>query len=182
MSLRLRALELHLPGWIARRELRRLFNETASAFGCEPPDVRGLARRALLDGYVAFSAARVERALAGDADLEVVSRRMWERAYVMGASLRRRLGVRSRSEEVRAARLAYRMIGIDLRADARGRVLVERCAFAERYSPNVCRVMFALDAGLVAGLTRGGTLAFSERITEGRPRCLARICWEGTRS
>ena len=179
MSLRLRALELHLPGWITRSALRRLFEETAFAFGCEPEDVRGLGRRELLERYAAFSAACAERALAGGGDLDDVSRRMFRNASAMGASLRRRLGVRSRSDEVRAARLAYRMIGVDLRADERGRVVVNRCAFAERYSPALCRVMSALDAGLISGLTRGGALAFSERITEGRPRCLARISWEG---
>lgn len=182
MSLRLRALELHIPGWVARPALRRLFEETASAFGCEPVDVRGLGRRELLERYATFSAGCAERALALDGDLDAVSRRMWRNASAMGASLRRGLGVRSRSDEVRAARIAYRIIGIDLRADERGRVVVERCTFAERYSPAVCRVMSSLDAGLIAGLTRGGALAFSERITEGRPRCLARISWDGARS
>ena len=179
MSLRLRALELHLPRSMARSALRRLFAETAAAFGREAPDVHGLGDRELLDRFVGFSASCAERTPARDADL--VSSRMWESAYAMGASLRRGLGVRSRSEEVRAARLAYRMIGIDLRADEHGSVVVRRCAFAERYSPAVCRVMSSLDAGLVAGLTRGGRLAFSERITEGMPRCLARITWEGAR-
>lgn len=180
MSLRLRALELYLPEWVTRSALRRLFADTASAFGCEVPDVSRLDHRELLERYVAFSAACAERSPGRDAEL--VSGRMWASTYAMGASLRRRLGVGSRSEEVRAARLAYRMIGIDLRADERGRVVIERCAFAQRYSPAVCRVMSSLDAGLVAGLTGGGALAFSERITEGRPRCLAQISWEGARS
>ena len=35
---------------------------------------------------------------------------------------------------------------------------VDRCAFAERYSPPVCRLMSSLDAGLIAGLTDGGRL------------------------
>jgi hypothetical protein len=71
------------------------------------------------------------------------------------------------------------MIGIDLRAHPSGHVVVSRCAFASSYSPQVCRLMSSLDAGLVAGLTRGGRLTFSERLTEGRPRCIARIRWEG---
>ena len=51
MSLPLLALELHLPGWVARSALLRLFAETAAAFGCEPPDLRGLSHRELLDRY-----------------------------------------------------------------------------------------------------------------------------------
>jgi hypothetical protein len=182
VSLRLRALELYIPGWMARSALRRLFEETASAFGCEPPNVRGLDRRMLLERYVAFSAGCAERALAGDGDLDAVSRRMWRAAFAMGASLRRQLRVRSRGDEIRAARIAYRMIGIDLRSDARGHVAVVRCSFAGRYSPAVCRVMSSLDAGLIAGLTGGGILTFSERITERSAHCLAQISWEGARS
>jgi hypothetical protein len=178
MSLRLRALELYMPEVVARSALRRLFEATAAAFGCEPEGVDGLDRRALLERYVSFTSRCAERALIGHTDLDTVSRRMWAHAYALGASFRRRLGVRSRADALRAARIAYRMIDIDLRADERGDVTVDRCAFAERYSPEVCRLMSALDAGLVAGLAEGGRLAFSERITEGRPRCLAKISWQ----
>ena len=178
MSLRLRALELHVPDIVARSALRRLFDATASAFGREPVDLDAMDRRALLERYVSFTARCAEQTLSDNTQLELVSRRMWENAYTLGESIRRRLGVRTRAEALRAARIAYRMIGIDLRADRHGHVVVDRCTFAERYSPQICLVMSALDAGLIAGLTRGGRLAFSERITEGRPRCLARIAWQ----
>lgn len=179
MSLRLRALELHVPGWVARSALRRLFGATASAFGRDPESVDGLDRRALLERYASFTARYAEQALADDTHPDDVPRRMWANANTLGRSLRRRLGVRTREEALRAARVAYRIIGIDLRADQHGHVLVERCAFAEWYSPPMCRLMSSLDAGLIAGLTDGGRLTFSERITEGRPRCLARISWQG---
>jgi hypothetical protein len=39
--------------------------------------------------------------------------------------------------------------------------------------------MSCLDAGLIAGLTRASRMTFTERITEGRPKCIARIVWEG---
>jgi hypothetical protein len=179
VSLRLRALELHIPEWVARSALRQLFEATASAFGCDPVDVRGMTRRELLERYAAFTTRYAEAALTGRSEADAVSRRMWNNAYDLGESLRRRLGVRTRTEALRAARVAYRMLAIDLRADQQGNVVVDRCAFAPWYSPGVCRLMSSLDAGLVAGLTQGGRLAFSERITEGRPRCLARISWKG---
>jgi len=178
MSLRLRALELHVPEFVARSALHRLLEATAAAFGRDPEDVDGLDRRTLLVQYASFTARCAEQALADQMDLDVVSRRMWAHAYALGESFRRRLGVRTRADALRAARVAYRMIGIDLRADRRGRVTVDRCTFAEWYSPQVCRLMSSLDAGLIAGLTDGGKFSFSERITEGRPRCLARIAWQ----
>lgn len=179
MSLRLRALELHIPGWVARSALRQLFEATASAFGCDPVDLHGLTRKELLERYAAFTTRCAGPALADRSDADAISRGMWRNAYVLGESLRRRLGVRTRIEALRAARVAYRMIAIDLRADEQGDVVVDRCAFAAWYSPGVCRLMSSLDAGLIAGLTDGGRLTFSERITEGKPRCLARISWQG---
>lgn len=179
MSLRLRVLESYVPGWVARSALRRLFDATASAFGVEPVDMHGLDHEALVDRYASFTARSAEQALAGGIHLDALSRRMWESAHTLGVSLRRRLGVRSREDALRAVRISYRMMGIDLVTDRSGTVVVDRCAFAEWYSPQVCRLMSSLDAGLIAGLTAGGRLTFSERITEGRPRCLARISWQG---
>jgi hypothetical protein len=177
VSLRLRALELHIPAWVARSALRRLFAATASAFGCDPVDLRGLTHRELLERYAAFTTRRAERVLADPSEAEAVARRMWRNAYELGESLRRRLGVHRRAEARRAARVAYRMLAIDLRVGEQGQVVVDRCAFAAWYPPRVCRLMSSLDAGLLAGLTHGGHLRFSERITEGRPRCLASISW-----
>jgi len=179
MSLRLRALELHIPGWVARSALRRLFDATASAFGRDPVDVRGLTHRELLERYAAFTIGCAERIPADLSHAQTVSDSMWRNAYALGQSLRRRLGVSTRGEALRAARIAYRMIGIDLRADEHGTVVVDGCAFAAWYSPRVCHLMSSLDAGLIAGLTNGGRLTFSERITEGKPRCLASISWQG---
>jgi hypothetical protein len=179
MSLRLRALELHIPAWVARSAVHRVFEVTASAFGRDPPRLEGSDHRALLESYASFTARSVELALAGRTDLDELSRRMWNGAYGLGQTLRHRLGVRTHEDALRAARLAYRMIDIDARADPSGDLIVDRCFFAARYSPQVCRVMSSLDAGMIAGLTGGGRLTFSERITEGRPRCLARIAWEG---
>jgi hypothetical protein len=179
VSLRLRALELYLPRWVARSALRQLFDATASAFDCAP-HVDRLDRRELLDRYASFTSGRAEQVLGrGDGDLDAVRSRMWTNAYRLGESFRLRLGIRTQDEAFRAARVAYRMIGIDLRVDRCGDVVVDRCAFAARYSPPVCALMSSLDAGLIAGLTRGGRLVFSERITEGNPRCLARISWQG---
>jgi hypothetical protein len=178
VSLRLRALELHTPGWVSRYALSRLAEATTTAFDSAPVEMRGWDHGELLSRYASFTAGWVERAAVDGTDLDAVSRRAWANARVLGESFRRLLGVRTRSDALRATRIAYRMIGIELRSDMSGAVSVDRCAFAARYSPQVCRVMSSFDDGLVAGLTQGGTLSFAERITEGRPRCLGRIAWE----
>jgi hypothetical protein len=132
---------------------------------------------ALLERYVSFTGEAAEHALDDDVALDMISHRLWGNAHGLGASLRRRLGIRTHDEALRAARVAYGIVGIDLHAVGDGDVAIERCAFADRYSPRICGVMAWFDAGLIAGLTGGGRLTFSERITEGMPRCLARIRW-----
>jgi hypothetical protein len=177
VSLRLRALELYVPAWLSRAAIGRLFGATACAFGRSRDGVRRLDRATLLERYVAFTAECADETLQASVDVDVVSRRLWRNAYVLGRLVRRRLGVRTRDAALRAVRVAYRMIGIELRVDRSATLVVDRCPFAAAYSPRTCRLMSSMDAGLVAGLTDGGRLAFSERITEGRPRCRASITW-----
>jgi hypothetical protein len=177
VSLRLRALELHVPARMSRTAIDRLFEATASAFGRSREDADRLDRRALLARYIAFTAACADETLKHDADVGAVSCRLWRNAFVLGRLLRRGLGIRTRDAGVRAARVVYGIIGIDFQGDRSGTVAVDCCPFAVAYSPRTCRLMSSLDAGLIAGLTDGGRLEFSERITEGRPRCLARITW-----
>jgi hypothetical protein len=182
VSLRLRIAELYVPKWVARSAVRRLFGATGAAFGRDPVALNGLDHRALLERYASFTATSAEAALADQEDLDALSRRLWDAANVLGRSVRRGFGVRTREDALRAARVVYRMIGIDLRADPHGDVVVDRCSFAAWYSPQVCGAMSSLDAGMIAGLTGGGRLTFTERITEGSPQCLARISWHGVAS
>ncbi len=49
------------------------------------------------------------------------------------------------------------------------------CSFADVYSAATCRMIAALDEGLLIGLAGGGTLVFSSRLTEGAADCRARF-------
>jgi hypothetical protein len=77
---------------------------------------------------------------------------------------------------MRALRLIYRAIGIDLDTDlAAGEVTVRRCAFSGVYTPEVCAFVSALDAGIVHGISGNVTAVFTHRLTEGAPNCRARL-------
>jgi hypothetical protein len=93
----------------------------------------------------------------------------------LGGRLRDRLKVRSRADVMKAGRLIYRLLGIELRGTAAGDIVIDRCSFGRTYGPETCALMSALDEGLFAGLSGGGSLEFSARITEGRPACRARF-------
>lgn len=56
---------------------------------------------------------------------------------------------------------------------AYGEIVVTDCYFSRYYTPEQCAVMSSVDSGIIAGLCGGGTLTFTERITEGCGRCRA---------
>jgi hypothetical protein len=52
---------------------------------------------------------------------------------------------------------------------------VSSCYFSSVYSPETCGVLSALDDGIFTGLSGGGRLRFSRRITDGSACCRADI-------
>jgi hypothetical protein len=135
---------------------------------------------------------------------DVVKERLHRNAADLGAGLRRRLGIQKPQEALEVLGLLYRQIGIEIggrmaagatgdgasgggapeaSASGSGRpsvagqtdIQVTRCFFAHHYSPSTCRVMSALDAGVIDGLFGGAALEFSQRITDGSPCCLATV-------
>lgn len=179
MSLRTRALPGRIPEPARRWALRALFRTTADAFEAPMPDLRGRSADAILASYAAYTDALARDATPDRERRSQVERRLHENTERLGRRVRRALGVRTRTEALEVARRLYDLIGIDLTGDGRGCVVVTRCAFAARYSPDVCRLMSASDAGLLAGLTDGGRLAFTERITSGSPVCRATLAVDG---
>jgi hypothetical protein len=106
-------------------------------------------------------------------ELAEIQRRLYDGAYRMGQELRRTFRIANTGDALAAARVLYRALGIDLRATPAGKVTVHRCFFSDYYSSPVCQVIASLDEGIFAGLSGGGQLAFTRRITEGHECCKA---------
>jgi hypothetical protein len=181
MNLLIKAAEIYTPGAIKRKKLLELFACTAGAFGCEAPPTGGLSYEELLDAYARFTAAQASEALRREGlamtgvapDVAEIRRRLYEGACRMGRELRRAFRVTNTADAMAAARVLYRALGIDLRATPSGEITIHRCFFSQYYSNPVCQVIAALDEGLFAGLSGGGQLAFTQRITEGNECCKA---------
>jgi hypothetical protein len=177
MSWRLRLLESFFPPFLKRRKLGELETLTAGAFRKERPSARAASFEDELRRYATFTGEAADDILSGEADPAEVRARLFEAARASGSRLRRQLGVRTAEDARRALRLVYGAIRIDLSADPDGQVVVRRCYFSRTYRPEVCRLISALDEGLAAGLTGGAKLEFSQRITEGKDRCLGRLVY-----
>ena len=175
MSLALRLLDGHIPAVARRAALRALFATTAAGFGCPVPPLDGLDADALLRRYAEFTRDQAEAALRDGRDLPALQDRLERGASALGARLRAGLRLRTTEDAMAAARVVYGLLDIDLRGTGGGEFTVRRCAFSEVYSAEVCRLVGALDSGLLAGLSGGDRLEFSQRITEGAPCCLAQL-------
>ncbi|HEY6706668.1 MAG TPA: hypothetical protein VJB61_03630 [Actinomycetota bacterium] len=175
MSLALRLVDAHLPAFARRAALRALFATTAAGFGCPVPPLEGLDADALLRRYARFTRDQAEAALRDGRDLPALHDRLERGAHVLGGRLRAGLHLRTTEDAMAAARMLYGLLDIDLRGTRDGEITIGRCAFSDTYSAEVCRLVGALDSGLLAGLSGAGRLEFTQRITEGAPCCLARL-------
>ncbi len=107
-----------------------------------------------------------------------------EALFTVGRNLGRethdRLGMGDSPRDlVRAARILYRILGIEFRVEwlgnARANLIVERCALANEYSELTCSVLSATDEGVIRGLNPGASMRFEEKMTGGCARCIAAI-------
>jgi hypothetical protein len=175
MSLTLRAAAVHVPGPLRRAAVHELLRVTAGAFRRPLPPLGRLDADELLRVHAHLSAAWAREAIADGGDLAPLEARLEAGARGLGAELRERLHVVTAQDAMDAARVVYRLLRIDFSGTPDGTVTIRHCSYSDVYSARVCRLMGALDAGLLAGLTGGGRLEFSRRITEGAPCCLARL-------
>jgi len=175
MNWRLVLLRIHLPVFANRRGLMELYRRTARAFGCELPDQDKRAYPEMLISYAEFTKDRALATLADGGSPEEIVSRLRREALEMGELLRQRLRLRTEADIRTALRLVYRGLGIDLRVSPAGQVVVRGCFFSKYYPAPVCRLISALDDGLVEGLTGGRRLRFTQRITEGAACCRATI-------
>lgn len=196
MSLRLLLASILWP-WTARRALSEVAERTTAALDrlleekapgrlaeirrSEAPARGGLAgrRRAMAAAQDARVALLIE-AMGAEEGIRLAREALFAAGVRLGEGARRRLGVREDPRDlVRAARVLYRVLGIRARVGWTGAgkacVRIDRCALAAVYSQETCLALSAADEGVVAGLLPGARLEFEERITEGKPACLARL-------
>jgi hypothetical protein len=120
-----------------------------------------------------LTARWAEEALRDEGDLSELQGRLYCNAYRLGRVPGRFLRARSVEDVMALARFLYDVLDIEFQGSSTGEITISRCYFSDFYSPQVCQLMSCMDRGLLAGLAGRGELAFTQRITEGRPCCRA---------
>jgi hypothetical protein len=159
--------------------LAALFRVTARAFGRQPPPIAALSADECVARYAAFTQSEAEALLRSGGVVDVVQGRLYQSAYRLGRACRWVSRVRTVEDALSLGRALYRTLDIDFQGDEKGEVLISHCSLSRYYSSYTCRVMSAMDRGLLAGLSAGGVLTFTARITEGQPCCRARLSMQG---
>ncbi len=175
MSLLLKLLPHNLPSFVREEILSELFAATAASFHSPAPALDQLSYDEYLRAYALFTREQAEKALQSGQDLRGLKTRMYRSAYPLGARLREQFGINKMEDVMEIGQILYRAIGVEIQGDTQGDVTVSRCYFSQFYSGPVCDLISALDDGVFSGLTGGGRLAFSQRLTEGGECCRARI-------
>jgi hypothetical protein len=177
MGVSLAVAQIYVPSSIRKKRLLDLFNSTADAFRYPAPLLSGLTVPEILNRYAIFTCERAKESIQQCQQIEV-KKRLFENSLEMGLRLREEFKVAKIEEVMMMGRIVYKILGIDFQGNQNGEILVQRCFFSGYYSPMICRVISSLDQGLMAGLSSGGRLAFSERITEGHQCCRANLLFE----
>ena len=177
MGLLVSALQIYMPDFVKKMALTQLFNSTAAAFEVEIPPLAGLGLEECLAQYARSTQTLAERCLRDGREVEAVAQRLYRNAVEMGRQHSKWLWPGTVADVMAIGRVLYHILDIDLQGDAQGEVVISRCYFSQFYSGDVCQLMSAMDRGLFAGLSNGGELTFSSRITEGQPCCRAHFAW-----
>jgi len=175
MRLLLKILRFSPPGFVRKRELRKLIASTSSALGRPVPSTAGLSAEECLMAYARFTKSEVDALVTRGADLRVLQERLFREAQRFGMRYRSLFGVSSLQEASDVDRFLYRCLGIDVLPGDPRELTVSRCFFSAFYTPETCRFISALDDGLFEGLSGGGRLRFTDRITEGHACCKATV-------
>ena len=175
MSILVKILPHNLPAFVRIEILAELYEATADAFECPAPAHDHLSYEECLRAYALFSRERAEKALQAGREILAIKTQLYQNAYSLGVKLRKWFGVGTMEEVMELGQILYRAIGVEIQGDAQGDVTVKRCYYSQFYSVPVCALMSGLDDGVFSGLSGGGRLAFSERLTEGRECCRAKL-------
>jgi len=183
MSFILKMLPHNLPAFIREEILTELFRATADAFQCTAPAFDHLSFEDCLQAYAFFTREQAEKALQSGSNIPALKTHLYRNAYPLGAKLRQWFTVDTMEDVMELGQILYQAIGVEIVGDTRddvqgyslGSVTVKRCYFSQFYSAPVCDLISALDDGVLSGLSGGGRLSFSERITEGRQFCKAKL-------
>ncbi len=192
MSIRLRLISVWIPEFILIKELERSSNlidqsltKLLNKYNISEPFIKTDTGGSLGDCIAIMAESQnikvnaLVEFLGLEKSLEVGRAEMFEVGYIMGVRAKNLLGVGENiNDAIAAAKILYKIFGIEFTVDKdRNNILlkVKSCSLAAKYSPETCKIMSAIDEGVLKGLNEKTSMKFIKRITEGADECEACI-------
>lgn len=175
MNVLIKILPHNLPVFVREEILAVLFEATADGFGCPTPANTNLAYEEHLRSYALFTREQAEKAIQSGRDLSHLKTNLYQNVYPLGRKLRRWFGIHTIGDVMILGQILYKAIGIEVEGTQQGNVMVKSCFFSQFYTAAVCDLISALDDGIFSGLSDGGRLKFSQRITKNGDYCRAHL-------
>ena len=118
--------------------------------------------------------------LGRDKAIEKGRRIMFQKGILLGRTFRHFLGVKDNLEDLMAAaKILYQALGIDFNIkvikENKTILIVHHCTLAQNYNAETCRILSAVDEGVVQGLNPDIKVEFTTRLTEGHNCCMASV-------
>jgi len=196
MGIRLLILSLWTPNFVIRKELENISGETIKAlqaliFEYSKEEIEFMGsnqqrstsikdRRAFMAQTHARMVETLEAALGREETVRIGREVLFSVGENLGMQTRSRLGIGdSEKDLVRAAKVLYRVLGIQFHLDwidkSNAVAVIDRCALSEKYSELSCQVLSATDEGVMQGLQPNVSMRFMQFMTGGCKNCKASI-------
>ena len=166
-----------VPLSIKTARIKELFKLTAAAFDVALPDLSGLKYRELLEGYACFAKTESDKIIKDMKKTAEVRNRLYKSAVATGLRVKDELKIKNYDDVIVASRIFYRILGIEFSGDTDGNITISKCFFSRYFSAENCGLISALDEGVAQGLS-GGSLKFTQRITEKKDCCKAKMIFK----
>ena len=174
MGLFLTLSKIYVPRFLRKRKLELLFDATADAFRVPIPSTRGLSFNNCLVLYAQFTRDLAAKSIQQNNRFEIESR-LFKNAYRIGRQFKTDFHINNLDEAMVMSRVIYKLLKIEFCGKSDGNIIIERCFFSSYYSNDICQLISFLDEGLITGLSGGGKLTFSKRLTSGDRCCHAHV-------
>jgi hypothetical protein len=191
MSIKLFLMSIWIPKFVLNKELEQTsdilnkqINDLMERYSISKPHIDNqlkgsMEERRLImaNNHEILLNCIIER-LGFEKALKVCREELFKAGYKMGCDTKKRLKVKNIEDSIVAARIIYKVLGINFIVEEKGKDIVLRiksCELSASYSQRTCEIMSAVDEGVIMGLNDKMSMKFINKITEGADECTACI-------
>ena len=191
MSIKLFLMSIWIPNFVLVKELKKTSNITNDCidnilefYSIPKPKIENNSsgnieeQRLILANSHNIRLKSLIETLGFNEASKVGRKELFKAGYIMGCDVKNRLKVKNVKDAIIAAHIIYHVLGINFTLEEKGKDMILRiksCELSALYTAETCKIMSAVDEGVLKGLCDKMSMNFMTRITEGAEECTACI-------